>query len=201
MKDSLRDILFTGEELFWTGKPKKFCYVLSRFGRLLPAAILFLLFDGAFIGTMITTGALASMDFGVGFFLVVFFGFHLFPVWSCISKIFVSSIEHKNIDYAFTSHRIISRTGIVGRDFQSVNYADITNIKVDVSILERLFKCGTVVVLTASGQELTLNSVSDPYDVYTRINKLFIDMKTDAFYPNAFRPDTNPGYKTKYTGN
>lgn len=201
MKDSLRDVLFSGESLLWTGKPQKICYLLLKASRFLPAAILFLVFDGVFIGTIISSGFMAHIGYGFLIFLIVFFAFHLLPVWNCIIQIFVSSREYKNIDYALTSHRIITRTGVIGRDFQSVNYSDITNIKVEVSVLERFFKCGTIVILTSSKQPFILKSVLDPYNLYTKINKLYIDMKTDAFYPNAFRPNRNPGYNTRYTGN
>jgi len=199
MNDNLIDVLFDGESVLWQGKPNKLCYVLRSFGKLLPGALIFLLFDGFFIGTMISTGAVAEMGLPGILFLVIFFGFHLFPVWLCVGKIIAGNLEHKNIDYAITSRRIIARTGIIGLDFQSIDYADISNVRVDVSILERLSKVGTVIISTSSGQSVSLFAVEDPYSVYKKINKVFIDMKSDVHYPNAYRPDNNPGYNTKYT--
>ena len=200
MNDNLIDVLFKGETVFWQGKPNKFCYVLRSFGKLLPGALIFLLFDGFFIGTMIATGALAEMGVLGILFLAFFFAFHLFPVWLCIGKIIAGNLEHKNIDYAVTSRRVIARSGIWGLDFQSIDDADISNIRVDVSILERLFKVGTVIISTSSGQSFSLFAVEDPYSLYKKINKVFIDMKSDVHYPNAYRPDNNPGYNTRYTG-
>lgn len=196
MNDSLQDILFNDEEVLWQGKPKKLCYVLQSFGRLLPAAIIFLLFDSFFIGTTVASGAFKEM----WLFLVVFFAFHLIPVWLCIGKIVTSNLEHKNIVYAVTSRRIITRTGIVGLDFEAIDYADVSNVNVNVSVIERMFKVGTVIVSTSSGKSLRLFSVDDPYGLYKKVNKVFVDMKADVHYPNALRPDVNPGYNTKYTG-
>lgn len=200
MNDNLTDVLFDGETVLWQGKPKKLCYVLRSFGKLLPGALVFLLFDGFFIGTMISTGAVAEIGLPGILFLVFFFGFHLFPVWLCVGKIIAGNLEHKNIDYAVTSRRIIARSGIIGLDFQSMDYADISNVRVDVSILERLFNVGTVMISTSSGQSLSLFAVEDPYALYTKLNKILIDMKADVHYPNAFRPDNNLGYNTRYTG-
>lgn len=200
MNDNLTDVLFDGETVLWQGKPKKFCYVLRSFGKLLPGALIFLLFDGFFIGTMLSTGAVAEMGGSIILFLVFFFAFHLLPVWLCVGKLIAGNLEHKNIDYAVTSRRVIARSGIIGLDFQSIDYADISNARVDVSILERLFNVGTVIISTSSGQSLCLLAVEDPYTLYKKINKVLIDMKADVHYPNAYRPDNNPGYNTRYTG-
>lgn len=196
MNDDLIDVLFDGEAVLWQGKPQKFCYVLRKFGPLLPFALIWLLFDGFFIGTMIATGAAKE----IWWFMILFFGLHLLPVWSCIGKFIAANLEHKNIDYAITSRRLIARSGIVGLDFQSIDYADISNVRVDVSILERFFNVGTVIISTSSGQSLGFCAVEAPYALYTKINKAFIDMKADVHFPNAYRPDNNPGYNTRYTG-
>lgn len=198
MNDNLTDVLFHDEEIFWQGKPKKFCYVLKGFGKLLPIAVMFLLFDGFFIGTMISTGVLTEIGLPGVLFVVFFFGFHLFPVWACAGKIISSNIEYKNVDYAVTSRRVIARSGIIGLDFESIDYADISNVRVNVSMIEFFFKVGTVIISTSSGETLFLFAVNDPYALYRKINKTFIDMKSDIHFPNAYRPDSNPGYNTKY---
>jgi len=41
--------------------------------------------------------------------------------------------------------------------------------------------------------------VSDPYGVFKRIKQMSLDIQTDISYPNAMRPEENPGYNTKYT--
>ena len=196
MNDELVDVLFDGENVLWQGAPRKFCYVFKKFSKFLPGAILFLLFDGFFIGTVIV-----SKSFGDTWpFLLFFFALHLFPVWLCIGKFISGFLEHKNIVYAVTSRRIIGRAGIIGLDFDSIDYTDISNIRVDVSLIERIFKVGTVVISTSSGKSLCLYAVDEPYLLYKKINKVFVDMKADVHYPNAYRPDNNPGYNTRYTG-
>jgi hypothetical protein len=35
-------------------------------------------------------------------------------------------------------------------------------------------------------------------EVFKMVKQTSVDIKTDYNYPNALRPETNPGYKTKY---
>ena len=196
MNDKLQDVLFNGEDLLWQGTPQKLCYILKSFGRLLPGALLFLIFDAFFISVIIGTGAF----FDMWPFLVFFFALHLLPVWKCLGKLISANLEYKNVDYAITTHRIVLRSGIVGLDFDSIDYSDISNVRVDVSVLERIFGVGSLIISTTSGRELCLFSIVNPYEVYKKINKISIDMKADINYPNAFRPDENLGYTTKYKG-
>ena len=86
----------------------------------------------------------------------------------------------------------------MGLDYESVNYTDISNVRVDVSVLEKLRKVGSVFVSASSGVSICLLAVPEPYAVYKKINKVFMDMKSDIHYPNALRPQVNPGYNTKY---
>ncbi|MBQ8248070.1 MAG: PH domain-containing protein [Lachnospiraceae bacterium] len=196
MNDQLQDVLFDGEEILWRGKPQKLCYILKSFGRLLPAALIFLAFDVFFIGIIASTGAFAEM----WPFLVFFFAFHLLPVWKCIGKLITANLEYKNVEYAITNRRIIARTGIIGLDFDGIDYSDISNVRVDVSILERIFGTGSLIISSTSGNVSFFCSIQNPYDVYKKLNKILVDMKADVYYPNAFRPETNPGYNTKYKG-
>jgi hypothetical protein len=41
-------------------------------------------------------------------------------------------------------------------------------------------------------------AIPNPYDVFKQLKKTAVDIKTDFNYPNAFRPEKNPGYNTKY---
>jgi bisphosphoglycerate-dependent phosphoglycerate mutase len=43
-------------------------------------------------------------------------------------------------------------------------------------------------------------NISEYLEVYNLVKKLQTDIYTDVMYPNALRPDENPGYKTKYKG-
>lgn len=198
MFDELKDVLYEGETVLWQGKPDRFCYLWRSVGKLLPFAVIWLAFDGFFIGTMLSQADELPRE--MWWFMIVFFVFHLLPVWKFVGSLIKRRLEHKNVVYAITDKRIIARNGLVGLDFDNVTYTDIANVRVDVSVLERIRKVGSVFVVTSSGASLCLLSVEEPYEVYKRINKVFMDVKSDIHYPNALRPDVNPGYQTQYKG-
>ena len=47
---------------------------------------------------------------------------------------------------------------------------------------------------------LAFLDVDNSKEVYLKIQKIVMDIQTDIEYPNALRPEENPGYKTKYKG-
>lgn len=195
---SLQDVLFENENVLWQGKPNKLCYVVRSAMKHIVGALMFALFDGFFI--FILTTSVPEVPKEVIVFLIGFFALHLLPVWLFIGSIIKAVATHKNVEYAITDKRVIVRTGVVGLDFDNINYSDISNIRVDVSVLEKFFKVGTVVVTTSSNNSVCLLSVEEPYAIYKKLNKTFMDMKSDIHFPNAWRPAENPGYNTKYTG-
>ena len=42
--------------------------------------------------------------------------------------------------------------------------------------------------------------IENPQEIYSRLQKIVLDIQTDIEFPNALRPDENPGYNTKYKG-
>ena len=56
--NSMDNMLMGGEEVLWRGKPKKNAFVMNRIIKILPIALIWILFDGIMIGAMIITGAI-----------------------------------------------------------------------------------------------------------------------------------------------
>ena len=61
MNNDLQSILLSNEQVLWSGKPDKFCFVLRSVGKFIPVALIWLLFDGFIISTVFTTGGLGEM--------------------------------------------------------------------------------------------------------------------------------------------
>jgi len=40
--------------------------------------------------------------------------------------------------------------------------------------------------------------IEEPQKAFKIIQQAVLDIQTDIHYPNALRPETNPGYKTEY---
>ncbi len=199
-KNSIDDVLNSDEKLLWRGKPNAKSYVLSNILKMLPIAIIWLLFDGAFIVFISIGISKGEVPLGILGFVIPFFLIHLTPVWIWIANTVKAVNEVKNIEYAITDRRIIIRTGLVGIDFKFINYSEIDSVNIRVGWIDRIFKVGDIYV-NASTNSAVLWDVSNPYGIGRALQKVTVDIKSDIFYPNALRPDNNAGYKTEYQDN
>jgi len=197
-KNSIDDVLNDDEKILWRGAPNPKSYVLSAMLKMFPIALVWLIFDGMFI-FIITSGMISGdIPLTILAFVIPFFLLHLTPVWIWIGRTVKAFREVKNIEYAITDKRIIVRTGIVGIDFKFVNYTEIDSVNIRVGLVDRIFKVGDIYV-NASVNSAVLWDVANPYQVGRALQKVTSDIKSDVFFPNALRPDKNPGYKTDYT--
>ncbi|MBD5092111.1 MAG: PH domain-containing protein [Clostridiales bacterium] len=196
--NKIEDILNVGESVLWRAKPNKKAYVMQAAFKMLPIALIWLIFDGAFIVGISYGMSQGSIPLGILGFIIPFFLLHLTPVWIWIGNTIKAVAEIQNIEYVATDRRIIVRSGVIGIDFKFLNYNEIETVNVKVSPTDKLFKVGDIYV-NASSNSAVLFDVSNPYVIGSKFQKLVLDIKSDIHYPNALRPDTNPGYHTSYT--
>lgn len=194
-KNTVEDVLLPNEKILWRGKPNPKSYVLASMLKMLPIALIWLAFDGTFIFFMAQGMAENQFPLELLGFIVPFFLLHLTPVWIWIAKTVKASREVKNLEYAVTDKRIIIRSGMIGIDFKFINYTEIDSVNVKVGIIDRIFKVGDIYV-NASVNSGVLWDVSNPYQIGSALQKVTLDIKSDIHYPNAMRPQSNPGYKT-----
>lgn len=195
----INEIIDDGEKILWRGKPKKSAYVLNAFLKMLPIAIIWLAFDGAFIALLLTQMGWDMIPAPMKVFIFVFFAFHLVPVWIWIANVVTANRQHKNLEYAFTNRRIIVRSGIIGIDFKNVFYTDVEAVNLKVGIVDKMLKVGDIYINSKAGATV-LFDIDNPYFITGRLQKIVADIKTDTLFPNNLRPDENDGYKTDYKG-
>lgn len=193
--NTIDDILEENENILWRDKPNKKAYITGAILQKLPFVILWLIFDIAFV-----VGAVITAPSPFVFIIIPFIIIHLAPVWIWIANLIKSTIEIKNIDYAFTEKRILIRSGVIGIDIKSIYYSDISSVNVKVGIVDRILKVGDIYI-KASTKAQVLYDIKNPYFIGEKLQKIALDIKTDINFPNAYRPDENPGYNTKYTAN
>ena len=196
----IESIIGDDEQILWRGKPKKNAYVLNAIFKMLPIALIWLLFDGVFIGVLFGTGFIEDMPPFAIIFFIIFFLFHLAPVWIWAVNIITAARQHKNLEYVFTNKRIIIKSGIIGIDFKNLYYPDIQAVNLKVGFIDKMLKVGDVYV-TASGSSSVLFDIEDPYFITQKLQEIVIDIKTDVQFPNDLRPKTNHGYQTTHKGN
>ena len=193
---NIEDVIGSDEQILWSGKPKKRAFLINAFTKMLPIALIWLLFDGAFIGLMI--GTMDEIPAPVKIFMVVFFLFHLMPVWIWLSHVLTANRQHENLEYAFTQKRIIIKSGIIGIDFKNIYYSEIDSVNLRVGLVDRIEKVGDIYIKSIGGANV-LYDLENPYSLTEKLQKIVVDIKTDIQFPNNLRPAENDGYNTKYT--
>lgn len=193
---NIEDVIGSDEQILWSGKPKKRAFLINAFTKMLPIALIWLLFDGAFIGLMI--GTMDEIPTSVKIFMTVFFLFHLMPVWIWLSNVLTANRQHENLEYAFTNKRIIIKSGIIGIDFKNIYYSEIDSVNLRVGLVDRIEKVGDIYIKSIGGANV-LYDLENPYSLTEKLQKIVVDIKTDIQFPNNLRPAENDGYSTKYT--
>lgn len=188
-------VLGEGEEILWQGKPKKKAYILNKVFAMLPIALLWAAFDSVFLFFVFGFDTPPVVRIIVTVFICV----HLLPFWIWLSNVLTASKRHSNIGYALTNRRILIRGGLVGVEMQSVSYKDIENVNLRIGLFDRLLKVGDLYFQSPTSRGKTIFfDVEDPYGVYKIAQKIVADIQTDIAFPNAYRPEENAGYQTKY---
>ena len=199
-KDSIDDVVTSNERILWRGKPNAKSYVLASSVKMLPIAVIWMIFDGTFIFFLATAMANGDIPLAILAFIIPFFLLHLMPVWIWIGKTVKAVREVRNLEYAITDKRIIIRSGMVGIDFKFINYTEIDSVNVKVGLIDKMFRVGDIYI-NSSINAGVLWDVEDPYKIGNALQSVTLDIKSDIHYPNALRPDSNAGYNTDYSQN
>ncbi len=183
------------EKVFWVGKPDFTAFMVTG----IPFLVI-----GLIWGSIDYFGFIQHMKNIPAGFAIPFFALHLFPFWGSLLNMLRLFLVHGNTCYAYTNKRLMMRSGFWGTDFMTIDYDKISDIDVNVNPIENLLGVGTI--RAYSGRTSSKGGriydrfigIHDPYAVFKKIKEISVDVKTDWNYPNALRPDNNPGYQTRY---
>jgi len=207
----LDKVLDQNEKIFWEGAPSFWPFVFGGSIVTTCFGLFWMVCLIPFIGFAIFDILFGSHIFG--------FGILLFPhFWIGIILVFgipiYQTLVYKHTYYAITDKRVILQKGWIGRDFEIIDFDQITNTEVNVGVFDKLFgrgNTGSILISTAGSltytrqgtvqKPYTIRSVNNPYDVFKFLKITTFNVKTDIQYPNELRPDKNPGYKTNYNPN
>lgn len=196
--NKIEDFLNEGEQILWRAKPKKSAFIWSKILNMLPFALIWILFDGFFIGMLVVNDVFSNIPIALTIFIILFFIAHLTPFWIWLSNVITATAQHKNIEYAFTDKRIIIRTGIIV-DIQNIFYMDMQGVNLKVGLIDRMLKVGDIYITTKLNT-IVLWDIENPYMIVNKLQKISNDIKIDMYFPNALRPEENEGFETKYVG-
>ncbi len=203
----LEKVLDQHERILWEGTPRFWPFLLSGSAITTIFGLFWMIILIPFIGIAVHDILFNSHVLGFGIFLLPHFWLGIGLVFGIpVYKILV----YKHTYYAITDKRVIFQKGLIGRDFEIVNFDQITNTEVNVGVFDKLFgsNSGSILVSTAGSFTYTrqrsvqkpyiIRNISDPYNVFKILKKSAHDVKTDIEYPNKLRPNKNPGYQTDY---
>lgn len=194
--------LVEGESLIWSSKPKKSAYIINQIMVMMPFALLWLGIDSAILIPLILSGEASNMLF----FIIPFFALHLMPVWIWLGNVLSANKRWQNTKYYVTDKRIIIQNGFIAENYQTIYYKDIRNVSLGVGVIDKMLNVGDIyfhlgnnVASNSNGTSKTaFLDIENVRDIYSKLQKIVLDIQTDMEYPNALRPDENPGYNTKY---
>lgn len=202
MIEDLKTIVGSSEKILYEGKPNKKCYIFeSIFNPLLPFALLWSIIDFSISGVFLA-GSFGNMSF----FIIPFLLLHMMPVWIYLGGILFTARRYKNTAYIVTDKAIYVSGGIFTQNINTKPFAELSHINLHRGIFDQMFNVGDIIATTnqlaQNGSSVTINisSISNYLDVYNMVKKLQTDIYTDVMYPNAKRPNENPGYHTEYKG-
>lgn len=207
-----------GERIIWRGKPKFNVFILETiFNPMLFFALIWGAIDFGIIGVFLSQekdemGSAAA-------FLIPFFLFHLMPVWIYLGGIITSVIKYKHTEYIITERGIYISGGIIALNVQMKPFTDLSHVNIHKGILDQILGVGDVNMVCAhtggydagygynygrhnhghAHQAFNIVDIADYQEVFKIIKDMQTDIYADTMYPNAMRPEENPGYGTKYT--
>lgn len=205
----IEDMLIDDEAVIWKGKPNRKAYLLNC---IFTPFTIFALMWFAIDATIIIAATTAADSTVPLFFLIPFMALHLMPFWMWLGNILTAQIRWENSEYLVTDRRILLKTGIWGVDVKTVYYKEIRNVTLIKGIIDNILGVGDIYFdlsanvymnqnnSSSTNGRLAMFDLENPYELYTRLQKIVLDIQTDIEYPNALRPDENPGYKTQYKG-
>ena len=191
-------MLSAGESILWRGKPKRSAFIATKSLTMLPIAVIWLVLDLSFIGTVFSAGEMLGI-------LIPFFALHLMPVWIWLGNVVTAGRRWKNTNYYVTDRRIIIQGGFFAVNEVSLFYKELRNAQLRIGLLDKLFGTGDIVFdngmimhNSKHSRPYVFEDLTDAQEVYRRVQKVILDIQTDMEYPNAYRPQENPGYQTQY---
>lgn len=192
--DKVEDVLLDGEQITWRGKPKKSAYIANSVAKMFPIALIWIIFDGFFIGMMATNGFDIPTPLIV--FMSVFFVLHLAPVWIWIYKAVTARKRHENLEYVFTDKRIIIRSGVVAVNFDAIDYKDVAAVNVRYGVIDKIAKVGDIYV-TAAKKATVIEDLNNPREVSKILQSLVSKVKTGVSFTEGVKVEM---VKCKYCG-
>lgn len=100
-----------------------------------------------------------------------------YVVWGvCVVLLFpvaiIPWIRWATSTFTITDRRVITRTGILNKTGHDIPLGRISNVSYDRSFVDRLFRCGTLILETSADNPLRLDDIPNVEKVHVRMTEL-----------------------------
>lgn len=146
-KELFSEILDAKEQILWVGKPRLWPFVLRGIP-FLGFGLLWGWIDYEFLIGRRGVGDGSLNNVSLPFLLL-----HLTPLWLALANMIRLLFVYPNTYYAFSNKRALLRTGFFGLDYNTIDYDRISDMRVSVNPLEKLFSAGTISLYTGHAGE------------------------------------------------
>lgn len=158
--NEIKNILELKEKIIYETKPEYAPYIIFAG----VGAFILSVFLAVFIGAIFR-----SFIAGIIIFIFIF-----------TIIIVLANMMYKRIFYTITNKRVIIQSGLIGRDFKSIDYDRMQNFSVDVDVIGVIFKVGNIKIftgeMTSAGKHGGIvskydrfNYVTTPYEVLKKL--------------------------------
>jgi membrane protein YdbS with pleckstrin-like domain len=201
MDQEIKRVLESREKVVWQGKINR---KALTFGLIIGLVIVFII-GGIFIGIgsfSYNSNGIEKTGNGVLIGIIVLIIGLFIVLWNYFSSIVT--------EYAITKKRVLIKTGIIGTDFKSIYFDQIQEVLVDVGLIGKIFKVGTIKLDTGKtntystggakvkgvrvgGRVKTkvmytyLRHIDKPYDVYKMVQSSLSSRKESLYSGRADR--------------
>ncbi len=130
--NEIPQILEKTEKVMYAGNPEYIPFIIPKFiGSIFVTALLM------FIGGPYLTAYFGSFFFSLAAGIIIL-----------VIGIITSHLSYTTTYYTITNKRAIIQSGIIGRDFKSIEFDKMQNISVNVGLLGVIFKVGDIRIFT-----------------------------------------------------
>lgn len=122
----------------------------------------------------------------------LFWGIYAVIAYLAAYYVWYPVIQWKNSTYTVTNKQIVVRQGVLNKKSHSTQLSRVSDIEVERGVLDRIFRCGTLIVVNAANiqggssdgmSRVVLKDVPNALDVEQSIKDLVFHVHQDAALP------------------
>lgn len=170
--EDLDRVLSDGEEVLWHGEPDRRSLIVGYIVGAIP--LLFFLGPMVFIPTIFAVMMVGiAIEAGAAYLVVGFVVAAIFTLVVVFGGVYLLAKRAYNFaEYAVTDRRLITFGGFVGRDYSTVDWANVEDFEVNVGFVDDRYGTGSVSAVTAGSGGVSFSSIADPYAVLDTIESV-----------------------------